>query len=214
MVLFGVIGLVGAGEVAGGLFGMGLGLLFLAFAYYYSRYYIVVKPDSITVNQPFRGQWVITHKNIVSVKEWDYRQKWYKVKFRDGDKIRKVSLSPDFFVLTPFFSPTMLKLKVRQTYGTPDDKRDHLKASVRDLPVATIEELKSYVDVLARSRDRYSVCEGLREEALILDRAQGRFHVFQYVRGKVFGERWFNDEGEAVTYYRSKVDSFEGVNTA
>lgn len=102
MLLFGVTGLVGAREVAGGLFGMGLGLLFLAFAYYYSRYFIVVKPDSITVNQPFRGQMVITHKNIVSVKEWDYRQKWYKVKFRD-------------------------------------------------LPVATIEELKSYVEVLARS---------------------------------------------------------------
>ena len=101
MILFGVIWLVGAGDVAGGLC-CGIGLLFLAFAYYYSRYFIVVKPDSITVNQPFRGQLVITHKNIVSVKEWDYRQKWYKVKFRD-------------------------------------------------LPVATIEELKSYVEVLARS---------------------------------------------------------------
>lgn len=102
MILFGVIWLVGAGDVAGGLSAVGIGLLFLAFAYYYSRYFIVVKPDSITVNQPFRGQWVITHKTIVSVKEWDYRQKWYKVKFRD-------------------------------------------------LPVATIEELKSYVEVLARS---------------------------------------------------------------
>ncbi len=65
MILFGVIWLVGAGDVAGGLSAVGIGLLFLAFAYYYSRYFIVVKPDSITVNQPFRGQWVITHKTIV-----------------------------------------------------------------------------------------------------------------------------------------------------
>ncbi|MDP9800928.1 hypothetical protein J2S49_001004 [Arcanobacterium wilhelmae] len=72
----------------------------------------------------------------------------------------------------------------------------------------TIDELKEYVDANAKYRDSYSIDEGLKNDALIIEQVHGRFVVYHYERGSRSFEHWYNNESEAVErFLRSFIKS-------
>lgn len=73
----------------------------------------------------------------------------------------------------------------------------------------TIDELKEYVDANAKHRSSYSVDEGLKDDALIIERVHGRFVVYYYERGSHDPEKWFDTEKEAVSYFLKRFEGNE-----
>ena len=73
----------------------------------------------------------------------------------------------------------------------------------------TMTELKDVVDSQARRREAYSVDEGLKPDALIIERVHGRFVVYYYERGSRSAEKWFEDEADAVAHFLSKFERSE-----
>lgn len=65
----------------------------------------------------------------------------------------------------------------------------------------TIDELRRFVDDHAKHRDTYSIDEGLKDNALIIERVHDRFLVYDFERGSRSFEKWFQDESEAVNHF-------------
>ncbi|MDP9800927.1 hypothetical protein J2S49_001003 [Arcanobacterium wilhelmae] len=65
----------------------------------------------------------------------------------------------------------------------------------------TIDELKEYVNANAKYRDSYSIDEGLKNDALIIEQVHGRFVIYYYERGSRSSEKWFDTEEAAVAYF-------------
>ena len=69
----------------------------------------------------------------------------------------------------------------------------------------TIDELLQIVDNSTEHCESYSVCEGLKDNALIMDRNRSHtvYFVFYYERGCRIDEKIFSTENEACEYFYS-----------
>ena len=71
--------------------------------YYYLCFSVKVTPESITINDPFRGTSTITHENLVSIAETAFKgASQTKFIFDDDGRLRAVTLAHSKFDLTPF----------------------------------------------------------------------------------------------------------------
>jgi len=55
----------------------------------------------------------------------------------------------------------------------------------------------------------YSVDDGLKDDALIIERVDDRFVVYYFERSSRFAEKWFENEADAVAHFHSKFEDSE-----
>lgn len=79
------------------------GIAALVCFYYYLRFSVKVLPDSITVNDPFKGTATITRDNLVSITETAFKgAAQTKFVFNDNGRRRTLTLAHAKFDLTSF----------------------------------------------------------------------------------------------------------------
>ncbi|MBE6469984.1 MAG: hypothetical protein E7001_08605 [Coriobacteriaceae bacterium] len=80
-----------------------IGIASLVVFFYYLRCSVVVTPDSITVNDPFKGTATITRDNLVSITETAFKgAAQTKFVFNDNGRRRTLTLAHAKFDLTSF----------------------------------------------------------------------------------------------------------------
>ena len=80
-----------------------IGITSLVVFFYYLRFSVVVTPDSITVNNLFKGTATITRDNLVSITETAFKgAAQTKFVFNDNGRRRTLTLAHAKFDLTSF----------------------------------------------------------------------------------------------------------------
>ena len=75
---------------------------FLCF-YYYSRFSLVVMPEMIIVNHPFKGIFYITHDNLIATRKTSFKGVTQtELVFYDAARRRKITLAHSLFDVTAF----------------------------------------------------------------------------------------------------------------